>query len=362
MRKRWIVVGILIAVLFAQVIIAADCISVPLAPGNWQQPTGRFGSLEQAREGLLVRGDAWTNGGWKNGKTDGNAIISANSYSLENGGDVYMTFAVNGGGKYLAVWPNLFTGVKIPHMSTHHSWAGSVVLPENTWIFAHLKVQPDGKYRITICLNNYDDRGGRILLDRSGVLASKNGRVEISFVDNYASRNAYLLIKKVEVCPNPGHGGGGGGRGTGTSGSGNVFVAGSGGDQAASIWYVGSRPSKYRVNRIYCAIASQGSIFSASYKLTTAGFHSIVFGPATFAECVTWIESSNNRWWPVSEDWYIGSRLDADGVYRYSLASDSPHAPASSKLATSGFATIVFGPATWQDCVDWLVARGVPGW
>jgi len=357
-----------LALLFSFLILPAtgqgvDCVNLPLSPSAWQQEQARFGRLETTGDGLLLRGDNWTNGGMKNGRTDGNAVLSAGQYDLSRGGDVFMVFAVDGGGKYMAIYPRLFSTINVPHMSTHHSWAGSVVVPEKRWLFAHLRVDASRRYELTVSLNNYDNQGGQVIYRQSGTLSSTSGRVAISFGDNYAGTGAVLIIHQVTVCVAPGGGGGGGG-GTGQrgpSGPGNVFTVGSGGDQYASIWYVGTRPSKYRVQRVYCAIAGDGFVSSASNSLIGAGFPHIAFGPATFDQCVAWVNASPDRWWPVSEEWYVGARNMPDGSYTYAVAETSPHAPASYKLSSQGYTIIVFGPATYQDCADWLAARGVTG-
>jgi len=240
-----------------------------------------------------------------------------------------------------------------------------VVAPEKQWLFAHLQVNASRQFVLTVCRNNFDNQGGQVLMRHSGTMANTVGRVVIGFSDNYAGPGAVLIVNKVIVCPARGGtwggGGGGGGGRQGTSGNGNVFTAGGGGNPNAAAWYVGTRPSKYRVNRVYCAIACDQVANSAMGVLIQSGFPHIAFGPATFDQCVAWVESSNDRWWPVSEDCYVGARSEMDGTYRYAIAYDSGDGPASYKLTTSGYTSIVFGPATWQDCTDWLAARGVTG-
>jgi len=341
-----------------------NCTTLSLAPQDWLQGPNKFGRLETIQDSLLVRGDNWTNGRLQNGRYDGNHVLSASQFNLQGGGDVFLVFGVDGGGKYMAVFPTLFTGVSVPHMTTHHSWAGSVVLPEKQWLFAHLHVNPSGDYQLTVCRGNYDNQGGQVMLSRTGKLSTLTGRVELVFGDNYAGPSAMVIIQKVMVCPASGGGGnwgggGGGGGGRRGSGFGSVFTAGGGGNQAAAVWYVGTRSSKYRVNRVYCAIACDQVANSAMGVLIQSGFPHIAFGPATFDQCVAWVESSNDRWWPVSEDCYVGARSEMDGTYQYAIACDSGDGPASYKLTTSGYTSIVFGPATWQDCIDWLAARGV---
>jgi hypothetical protein len=360
--RRMIFAIILAGLVFPITGQGTNCLTLPLSPRDWQQGQARFGRLEQTQNGLLLRGDNWTNGGVVNGRNDGNAVVSANQYDLRGGGDVFVVFGVDGGGKYMAIFPRLFTTVSVPHLTTHHSWAGSVVVPEKQWLFAHLQVDAAGRFQLTVSRNNFDTQGGQVLMRHTGTMATTTGRVDISFGDNYAGTGASLVIHKVVVCPSSGGGGGGGGgRQRGPSGPGPVFTAGGGGNQLARTWYVGTRPSKYRVGRVYCAIASDGAVASAMGILIGANFPHIAFGPASFPECVAWVDASENRWWPVSEEWFVGARSEMDGTVRYAVAENSGDGPASYKLVSSGYTSIVFGPATYQDCADWLAARGVTG-
>jgi hypothetical protein len=364
MKSKMFCVLILLAAALTSLIQAVDCINLPLTPQDWQQGEARYGRLEQISNGLLVRGDNWTNARMQNGRIDGNHVLSASQFDLRGGGDVYVVFGVDGGGKYMAIYPKIFSGVNVPHMTTHHSFAGSVILPEKQWLYAHLQVAPAGNYQLTVCQGNYDNQGGQALLNRTGTLSALTGRVEMAFADNYAGPGAYLVIQKALVCPTGGGGlagGGGGGGGLRGSGFGSVFTAGGGGNQAAAVWYVGTRSSKYRAGRVYCAIAADGVAASASGTLLQAGFPHIAYGPATFDQCVAWVESSTDRWWPVSEEWYVGARSETDGTTKYALACDSGDGPASYKLTSTGYTSILYGPGTYKDCADWLAARGVTG-
>ena len=181
----------------------SKCETVALNPGSWRQLQNNRGPLSQGQGGLVLHGDEWTNGKLKNGKFDGNGVESNKVFDLKNGGDVYMTFKVNDGGKYLAIFPKVFSEAGYKLLTTDHVWAGSVVVPNNTSLYAHIKVDTNGKYKTTVCKGSYDDKGGSRISDYNGTLKNTKGRVRIRFVDNYAGTKAYLVILKAEVCIPP---------------------------------------------------------------------------------------------------------------------------------------------------------------
>jgi hypothetical protein len=84
-------------------------------------------------------------------------------------------------------------------MSTHNSWAGSVVVPDGMPLFAHVRIQPDGSYRLVITSGNYDLRGGGLLLQSAGKLTRLSVPLELHLGDNYASERAGLLVTEVKV-------------------------------------------------------------------------------------------------------------------------------------------------------------------
>jgi hypothetical protein len=179
------------------------CEAVGLNSGSWRQLQNNRGPLSQGQGGLVLHGDEWTNGKLKNGKFDGNGVESNKIFDLKNGGDVYMTFKVDDGGKYLAIFPKVFSEAGYKLLTTDHVWAGSVVVPNNTNLYAHINVDTNGKYKTTVCKGNYNDQGGSSISEYNGTLKKKTGRVRIRFVDNYAGKKAYLVILKAEVCIPP---------------------------------------------------------------------------------------------------------------------------------------------------------------
>jgi hypothetical protein len=79
-------------------------------------------------------------------------------------------------------------------------WGGSIVVPSNLSLYAHFKVDANGKYKTVVCNGNYDDKSGSSISQYSGTLKNGTGRVRIRFADNYAGKNAYLTILHAEVC------------------------------------------------------------------------------------------------------------------------------------------------------------------
>lgn len=174
-------------------------VSVTLTPAHWQQAPQYTAPVGSNTAGLVLQGGAWTNGRLQNGSYDGNHVYSKEVFTFSDGGDAYMRFAVNGGGKYLGVWPRVIEGVAVKPLTTDHSWAGSVVIPANTWIFAHLHVEPSGDYRIVVALDNYDDEGGRAIYQNDARFVYPRGRLELQFADNYAGPAASITIGDARV-------------------------------------------------------------------------------------------------------------------------------------------------------------------
>lgn len=148
---------------------------------------------------VVVKGGRWTNGQVRNGVRDGNRVLSDRRYNFNNGGDAYMRIVVNGGGKYMAFWPRVLEGVGIKMMSTHHAWNNSIVVADNTPIFAHVHVAPGGAYTLTIATGNYAGQGGRVINSSQGVLSNRQPRLEVQFTDNYAGEAASLVLSEVLV-------------------------------------------------------------------------------------------------------------------------------------------------------------------
>ncbi len=174
-------------------------ISVALSANAWVRIAPHVGNVNGGAQGLAVSGGAWTNGQLKEGRIDGNRVNSSERFNFASGGDVYMAFVINGGGKYMGLYPRIVAGVSVMHITTHNSWAGSVVVPDDSLLFGHLRVEPGGRYLLGIAQGNYDDRGGQVLVRANGQLANLTSPLELHFLDNYAGASASLLIKEAWV-------------------------------------------------------------------------------------------------------------------------------------------------------------------
>lgn len=174
-------------------------ISVALSPNAWVRIAPHVGNVNSVAQGLAISGGAWTNGQLKEGRIDGNRLNSRERFNFATGGDVYMAFSVNGGGKYMGFYPRLVAGVSVTHMTTHHSWAGSVTVPDGSPLFGHLHVEPGGRYFLGITQGSYDDHGGQVLLRTTGQLANLTSPLELHFLDNYAGTSASLLVTEAWV-------------------------------------------------------------------------------------------------------------------------------------------------------------------
>lgn len=174
-------------------------LTVPLTPGAWTAVGLQTGRVRGTGRGVALIGGAWTNGRVINGRQDGITAQSSESFDFSNGGDVYVSFSANGAGKYMSFTPRLVSGVSVPYMSTHNSWAGSVVVADGMPLFAHLRIQPDGTYRLVIASGDYDVRGGGVLLRSAGKLTKLSAPLELHLGDNYASEQAGLLVTAATV-------------------------------------------------------------------------------------------------------------------------------------------------------------------
>lgn len=177
--------------------------AVPLLPTAWTRVGAQSGQIRRSDQGLVLAGGAWTNGRVVNGRADGILARSGETFDFSNGGEVYISFRPNGAGKYMAFTPRLVSGVAVPSMSTHNSWAGSVVVSDGMPLFAHLRIQPGGNYRLVIASGDYDVRGGNALLQSAGKLDKLAAPLELHIVDNYASEQAGLLVTEAKLVLGP---------------------------------------------------------------------------------------------------------------------------------------------------------------
>ena len=121
------------------------------------------------------------------------------TFDLSGGGEVYLAFAADGAGRYMAIWPRVLPGIGGNFLTTHNEWAGSIVIPERSWIFLHVTVSPGGSAQLGISLGGYDDMGGQVIYSVSGQLTQGAVPLELRFSDNYAGEATSLLIGEAWV-------------------------------------------------------------------------------------------------------------------------------------------------------------------
>lgn len=88
-------------------------------------------------------------------------------------------------------------------------------------------------------------------------------------------------------------------------------------------------------------------------KLTQTGHSQIVFGPATFDECCTWIEKTS----PVDgKSFYVG-KDDYLTPARFTVLKASSPKKAKATVMQRGFTDIVCGPATQKRCWEFVITK-----
>lgn len=170
-----------------------------LGPWDWRQLGDRRGPVEHVQDGLLLIGDAWTNGHLREGFRDGNGIESTRTFDVSGGGQIRVRFAVNGQGRYLAATTWLASGMATHHLTTHNTWAGSALVTDGVWLYAQATIQADGSYRVTVSDAGYD---GVPIAVTEGRLTDTAIRLRFEFSDNYAGPTAAAIVSEATVCTN----------------------------------------------------------------------------------------------------------------------------------------------------------------
>lgn len=174
-----------------------------VALSSFSQLDNRAAAVDTTSEGLVLYGAPWTNGREDgNGNIDGNGVSTSSTYN-HMGGSGYVKFRIDAGGMYLAVYIGPL-GLPFQYWSTHHSWQGSYVIPEDEWLYARSAVNESGNWTLALSLNNYDDAGGSLLNQQTGVLtqaqmdALEDAPYVVQYVDNYAGTSTDLTL--AELC------------------------------------------------------------------------------------------------------------------------------------------------------------------
>ena len=188
----------------------AGCNSVPLTTSYFENSNLSEGysyqgyGLINANDGLYMPAAPWKNG-CQNNVCDGNYATTKEKFNFQNGGDLYVSLAADGGGKYMWFGASM-EGLSYIPLSTDHSWSGSFVIADNLRLFLHLKLNSDKTYSWTVCSGDYDDNGGTVLTSVNKTLSDteyeqlESSSVKIWLGDNYAGTDASMTVYEVKIC------------------------------------------------------------------------------------------------------------------------------------------------------------------
>jgi Caspase domain len=164
---------------------------------DWSQMKQHSGRITRVNAGYVLHGAPWTNGHLQNGYLDGNGLISKQAFDFSGGGIAYLQFIVDGAGRYMAIFPDILEGVGGTHISTHHSWAGSAVVPDRARLFAKVAVERDGRYLLTVSRKGYD---AQVFQRHEGKLKNTTVHMQVLFGDNYAGPRASIVVEQAKIC------------------------------------------------------------------------------------------------------------------------------------------------------------------
>ena len=185
----------------------ATLTTIPMDLNSWTYTDGQGGangSWEQTSEGIKFDGSGYRQGG----------CIVSNTIAEYSNSIVYVKWMANGGADYMFAGP--FVGTTIsgwcagtggPYLTTDHSFGGSVILPENTWLYTQIDFKPDMTSRNITATGNYAGLGGSVLAVRdteTWMTADiwhnyvENGHVLVQLGDNYAGTNSWVLVSEAK--------------------------------------------------------------------------------------------------------------------------------------------------------------------
>ena len=187
--------------------IADGLINIPIDLNNFQTVNNDNCKLELTSEGIKVFNCGYR-AAWF-------GAFTKNTYNLV-GSEVFIKFKPFGDGQYvgfgLAATDAATTRYLIPNDrsfpfgTTHHSWAGSVVLTDGTWYFGRFKVKADKTFETTLSTGNYDSNGGTPIQHVTGTISNtdwdafRNARLGLNGGDNYSAA-AYAVLGELRIVP-----------------------------------------------------------------------------------------------------------------------------------------------------------------
>lgn len=164
------------------------------------------GKWEKTSDGIKVYGSGYRSGG----------SIAANPVEDFSDATVYIKWMVRGGdsGEYTGVGlhPGILnssdwvdSAIYTPY-TTNHSWSGSQVLPQDSWLYTRLDINPDMTWQYYTATGNYDDQNGSILFTSSlsrqdpalwhDTVESAN--LWIGLGDNYGGTSAWVTVAEAK--------------------------------------------------------------------------------------------------------------------------------------------------------------------
>jgi len=171
----------------------------------WQQAEKHDARIVETTDGkLTLHGANFTNAKLVNGRYDGNRIVSISTFNLE-WADVFYKFVADGADSYQSM-TLAAENIPSPRMSTHHSFADSVLVEKQTPYFVHISLQNNGIIKWTLSKNAYATESGSevvaskripLMLDQQEKL--KVTRLVVGFGDNYAGREASMTLLEAKV-------------------------------------------------------------------------------------------------------------------------------------------------------------------
>lgn len=185
-------------------------ITIPMDLTSWTYRSGggSGGSVAQTADGLMFFGSGYRQGG---------GIMASTAENFSNA-TIYVKWMASGGssGNYMGVGPQIglpmdsgwFDGPICPCYTTDHSFMGSQVAPQNTWLYTRLETHPDMSWDWVTATGTYGDQLGSILNSGSTSWSADpnwwwtnypdNGRLFVGLWDNYGGTSAWVQVGEVK--------------------------------------------------------------------------------------------------------------------------------------------------------------------
>ncbi len=136
----------------------------------------------------------------------GGSALSKTSFDFRDA-DIYIKWKIYANSNYLSIKFLAGTYIhSVKYFTTDHTYAGSILVQENTWYYLHFHVNGDSTFSVALCSDNYDDLGGTVVFDTQNVEISPqrkdlitHGKIRSWFGDNYGDSLCYMDIAEVKL-------------------------------------------------------------------------------------------------------------------------------------------------------------------